>query len=252
MYTDTKSFQNHKVSNDTTPIADRLNGIDWSKTVDALMQRGFATLPVLLTEIECDEMARTFSNQTIFRSHIVMERYAFGRGDYKYFQYPLPGIVAELRNSIYPKLVNAANYWNKSITKPERYPETYQAFLDICHAGNQRRPTPLLLSYTAGGYCCLHQDLYGKHVFPFQVVFLLSEPGRDFDGGELLLTESDPKESGRAEVVPLLKGQAVIFAVDALPKLGAQGFRRTNLRHGVSKIRSGSRQTLGIIFHDAK
>lgn len=181
-----------------------------------------------------------------------MERYAFGRGEYKYFSYPLPDLVATLREALYHRLAPIANRWHTAMRIEERFPANHSEFLRVCRESGQKRPTPLLLRYEANDYCCLHQDLYGKHVFPLQVVFLLDEPGRDFQGGELMLTESDPKKPGRAEVIPLRQGDGVVFAVNHRPVRSARGFYRANLRHGVSKLHGGQRQTLGIIFHDAK
>jgi hypothetical protein len=181
-----------------------------------------------------------------------MERYAFGRGEYKYFRYPLPDVVGRLRQSLYPHLAPIANRWHDAMRIAERFPPTHNEFREVCHAAGQQRPTPLLLRYQTGDYCCLHQDLYGGHVFPFQAIFLLNEPGRDFEGGELLLTESNPKKPGRADVVPLHQGDAVVLAVNYRPVRSARGFYRASLRHGVSRLHKGHRHTLGIIFHDAK
>jgi hypothetical protein len=180
-----------------------------------------------------------------------MGRHGFGRGEYRYFAYPLPGLVDALRNAVYPRLARVANRWNASMGLAVRYPATHAEFIDRCHAAGQRRPTPLLLRYGAGDYNCLHQDLYGEHVFPLQVAILLSEPGRDFQGGEFVLTEQRPRVQSRAEVVPLRQGDAVVFAVHQRPVQGTRGCYRVNLRHGVSRLRSGHRHTLGVIFHDA-
>ncbi len=229
----------------------RIADTDWQDVEDDLDRDGYAVLPGLLTQAQCEELAAGYGDETRFRSRIVMERYAFGRGEYKYFSYPLPDIVASLRQSLYPRLAPIANRWHAAMRLEARFPATHEEFLDICHAAGQRRPTPLLLRYQAGDYCCLHQDLYGDHVFPFQAIFLLNEPGRDFEGGELLLAESNPKQPGRADVVPLRQGDAVVLAVNHRPVRSARGYYRANLRHGVGRLRNGERHTLGIIFHDA-
>jgi hypothetical protein len=193
-----------------------------------------------------------YGNDSHFRSRIMMARHSFGRGEYKYFAYPLPRLVTKLREELYPGLAVIANRWNEAMRIEVRYPADHAEFLGRCHAGGQGRPTPLLLQYVAGDYNCLHQDLYGDHVFPLQVAILLSEPGHDFEGGEFVLTEQRPRMQSRAAVVPLRQGDGVVFAVHHRPVQGARGNYRVNLRHGVSKIRSGKRHTLGIIFHDAK
>ncbi|OWQ45501.1 proline hydroxylase [Roseateles noduli] len=231
---------------------DLVTALDWSTVEDDLGQDGFAVLPSLLTPAQCADIAGYFPEDERFRSRIVMERYAFGRGEYKYFSYPLPDVVGALRHALYEPLAPIANRWNKAMRINERFPPTHDEFRAICHAAGQRRPTPLLLRYQPNDYCCLHQDLYGDHVFPFQVIFLLNEPGRDFEGGELLLTQSDSKGAGRADVVPLRQGDAVVLAVNHRPVRSTRGFHRASLRHGVSRLHSGLRHTLGIIFHDAK
>lgn len=230
----------------------RIDVIDWQCIEDTLTRDGFAMLPTLLTPAQCRDVAGYFMQDERFRSHIVMERYAFGRGQYKYFRYPLPDRIAQLRNTLYPYLAPIANRWHALMRMEERFPATHAEFREICHRAGQQRPTPLLLRYQAKDYCCLHQDLYGEHVFPFQVIVLLDEPGRDFEGGELLLTDSNPKKPGRAEVVTLRQGQAVILAVNSRPVRSARGFYRVNLRHGVSQLHWGQRHALGIIFHDAR
>ncbi len=230
----------------------RVAAADWGAVEDGLGRDGFAVLPALLTPAQCEELAAGFFDESRFRSRIVMERYAFGRGEYKYFSYPLPDLVGSLRHALYPRLAPIANRWHAAMKMAERFPATHEEFLAICQAAGQRRPTPLLLRYQAGDYCCLHQDLYGDHVFPFQVIFLLNEPGRDFAGGELLLAESNPKGPGRADVVPLGQGDAVVLAVNHRPIRSARGYYRASLRHGVSRLRHGQRHTLGIIFHDAR
>lgn len=242
------------VMDDPAPLAPEaaIATTDWHIVEDALGRDGFCVLPALLTPAQCKEIAGYFPEEERFRSRIVMERYAFGRGEYKYFRYPLPQPVAQLRHALYPHLVPIANRWHGLLRLDGRFPARHDEFRAICHAAGQQRPTPLLLRYQAGDYCCLHQDLYGEHVFPFQGIFLLDEPGRDFGGGELLLTESNPKRPGRADVVPLRQGDAVVLAVNHRPMRSARGCYRANLRHGVSRLHWGQRHALGIIFHDAR
>jgi hypothetical protein len=225
--------------------------IDWQALGAELDAYGCARISGLLNPEDCAATAALYERDTLFRSTVVMARHGFGRGEYRYFAYPLPDVVQELRTALYPPLAEVANRWNAALGLPERFPEDHAAFLDRCHAAGQTRPTPLLLRYGEGDYNCLHQDLYGAHVFPLQVAVLLSEPGRDFQGGEFVLTEQRPRMQSRAEVVPLSQGDAVVFAVHHRPVTGARGPYRVNLRHGVSRLRSGSRHTLGIIFHDA-
>lgn len=229
-----------------------IEALDWRVLEATLAKEGFAVLPKLLNRATCQELAALYTESERFRSRIVMERYAFGRGEYQYFSYPLPDTVADLRTRLYGQLAPIANRWHAALKMEGRFPAAHSEFKAICHEAGQCRPTPLLLSYQENDYCCLHQDLYGEHVFPFQVVFLLNEPGLDFTGGELILTESDPKKPGRAEVVDLSQGQAVVFAVNSRPARSTRGFYRISMRHGVSRIHSGARRTLGIIFHDAR
>ncbi|MGH9854461.1 MAG: 2OG-Fe(II) oxygenase [Blastocatellia bacterium] len=205
----------------------------------------------LITPEECDALVRLYPVDGAFRSRVVMARHGFGSGEYKYFSYPLPDIVSRLRTVIYPQLAPIANRWNAAMGIDARYPAELDDFIARCHAAGQLRPTPLLLQYEAGDYNCLHQDLYGERVFPLQLTILLSEPGRDFTGGEFVLTAQRPRRQSRAEVVPLRQGDAVVFAVHHRPAQGARGVYRVNLRHGVSRLRSGRRHPLGIIFHDA-
>jgi hypothetical protein len=235
-----------------SPIARRVDAIDWTNIGADLDAQGCAVIEKLLPPQECTALAALYPDDGHFRSRIVMGRHGFGRGEYKYFSYPLPDLIAELRPALYAPLSGAANRWNEAMGIDTRYPESHQAFLKRCHAAGQTRPTPLLLQYGEGDYNCLHQDLYGEHVFPLQVAILLSEPGRDFTGGEFVLTEQRPRMQSRPEVVPLRQGDAVVFAVHHRPVQGSRGFYRVNLRHGVSRIRSGRRHTLGVIFHDAK
>jgi len=233
-------------------IAARVGAIDWEQAESELDTQGCAVLKSLLSLAQCRVLAALYLDDAHFRSRIVMGRHGFGRGEYKYFSYPLPEVIAGLRPALYARLQGIANCWNEAMGIDIRYPEQHDAFLKRCHAAGQTRPTPLLLQYEAGDYNCLHQDLYGEHVFPLQVAILLSEPGRDFSGGEFVLTEQRPRMQSRAEVVPLCQGDAVAFAVHVRPVKGTRGFYRVNMRHGVSRIRSGHRHTLGVIFHDAK
>ena len=225
---------------------------DWVRISSDLDERGYAQMGRLLPADECEAIAAMYSDESSFRSCVVMSRHGFGRGEYKYFNYPLPSIVRELRTALYSYLVPIANRWNEAIRIKTRYPESHAEFVRRCHNAGQVKPTPLLLQYGEGDYNCLHQDLYGEHVFPIQVAMLLSEPGKDFTGGEFVLTEQRPRMQSRAEVVFLRQGDAVAFAVRHRPVRGTLGFYRTNLRHGVSRIRSGRRFTIGIIFHDAQ
>jgi hypothetical protein len=230
----------------------RVGALDWVQTTGELDAHGCAVLKGLLTTEECRDIVALYPDDAHFRSRIVMGRHGFGRGEYKYFSYPLPEPIAGLRLALYARLQELANRWNETMGIDIRYPDRHEAFLKRCHDADQTRPTPLLLQYEAGDYNCLHQDLYGGHVFPLQVAILLSEPGRDFTGGEFVLTEQRPRMQSRAEVVPLAQGDGVAFAVHHRPVHGTRGAYRVNLRHGVSRIRSGHRHTLGIIFHDAK
>lgn len=233
-------------------IDSRVRAIDWARIGAHLDAHGWAMLDGILSPEECERIAGLYEGGGRFRSHIVMARHGFGRGEYKYFSYPLPGIIADLRTTIYPRLAPIADRWNEAMGIDVRYPAEHRDFLARCHEAGQTRPTPLLLQYGADDYNALHQDLYGEHVFPFQVAFLLSEPGRDFTGGEFVLVEQRPRMQSRAEVVPLRRGDGVIFSVSHRPVKGARGYYRVNLRHGVSRLRSGHRHTVGVIFHDAK
>jgi hypothetical protein len=232
-------------------IAERLNGVAWQRVEADLDAYGGAMLERLLTPHECEAVTAMYPDDAAFRSRIVMTRHGFGRGEYKYFRYPLPDLVERLRMDLYPRLAPIANRWNEALRIDVRYPERHTEFLQRCHDAGQPRPTPLLLQYGEGDYNCLHQDLYGEHVFPIQVAVLLSEPERDFAGGDFVLTEQRPRMQSRVEVVPLRQGDAVAFAVHHRPVQGTRGTYRVNLKHGVSRIRRGHRHTLGIIFHDA-
>lgn len=225
--------------------------INWSTITNELDKQGSAIVPSLLTPQQCEEIIALYSQATLFRSRIVMQRYNFGKGEYQYFRYPLPDIVANLREQLYPPLATVANRWNQLMKIDVSYPLGHADFIAQCHAAGQVRPTPLLLRYGEGDYNCLHQDLYGELVFPLQLAILLSEPGRDFSGGEFVLTEQRPRMQSRADVVPLRQGDAVVFAVYQRPVQGARGVYRVNMRHGVSRLRGGQRYTLGVIFHDA-
>jgi hypothetical protein len=230
----------------------RVAGFDWPLIEQALDSQGSALLPRLLSRDECNSMVALYQNDDLFRSRVVMERHGFGRGEYKYFCYPLPSLVEELRSDLYPYLAPVANRWNTALSIETQFPDVHSEFLARCHTAGQVKPSPLLLRYVAGDYNCLHQDLYGEHVFPLQVAILLSQPGSDFEGGEFVMTEQRPRMQSRAEVVPLRQGDGVIFTVHHRPVTGKRGVYRVNLRHGVSRIRAGKRHTLGIIFHDAQ
>jgi uncharacterized protein len=233
-------------------LAERVAALDWAAVATDLDAYGCATTGPLLTAPECTALAGTYSSDAPFRSRVVMARHGFGRGEYKYFAYPLPETIADLRRALYAPLATIANRWNEAMGVAPRYPAEHTAFLKRCHAAGQTKPTPLLLQYGPGDYNCLHQDLYGEHVFPLQVAFLLSRPDADFTGGEFVLTEQRPRMQSRAEVVPLRQGEGVIFPVHHRPVQGTRGTYRVTMRHGVSRLRSGKRHTAGIIFHDAK
>lgn len=225
---------------------------DWTAIETALDQEGWAVLPGLLAPPSCADLAASYDADALFRSTVTMARHGFGRGEYRYFAYPLPPLVSALRTALYPHLAEVANRWQARMGLERRFPDGHAAFLAECHADGQARPTPLLLRYGPGDYNCLHQDLYGEHVFPLQAAVLLSAPGTDFEGGELVLTEQRPRMQSRAAVVPLTQGDAVVFAVNQRPIRGSRGDYRVTMRHGVSAIRRGQRHTLGIIFHDAR
>ena len=230
----------------------RMGEHDWERVAADLSAHGNAVIEKLMAPNECAAMAALYHQEEHFRSHIVMARHGFGKGEYRYFRYPLPDLLGGLRTALYARLAPIANDWNERMGEPARYPAAHRDFLQMCHKAGQTRPTPLLLQYAAGDFNALHQDLYGELAFPIQVAILLSEPGRDFMGGEFVLTEQRPRMQSRAEVVPLRQGDAVAFAVHNRPVQGTKGHYRVNLRHGVSRVRSGQRHTLGIIFHDAK
>jgi uncharacterized protein len=233
-------------------IAARVESLDWAGASGDLDRYGCGMLPGLLGSEECRTVAGLYQSDSMFRSRVVMARHGFGRGEYKYFDYPLPELISALRSALYARLVPTANRWNEEMGIAVRYPDDHGEFIDRCHRAGQIRPTPLLLQYQADDYNCLHQDVYGEHIFPLQVAILLSRPGRDFTGGEFVMTEQRPRMQSRVEVVPLSQGDAVVFTVRQRPVQGGRGIYRVNLRHGVSRIRSGLRHTLGIILHDAQ
>jgi uncharacterized protein len=233
-------------------IAERIAALDGQGVATALDAYGYVVLPSLLGAEDCRALAALYDEEAGFRKRVVMERHAYGRGEYKYFAYPLPALVAELRTALYARLAPIANRWNEAMGREPRYPAEHAAYLDRCHRAGQIRPTPLLLRYAEGDYNRLHQDLYGEQVFPLQATFLLCAPGADFTGGEFVLVEQRPRMQSRAEIVPLAQGDGVIFAVRQRPVKGTRGFHRVAMRHGVSRLRSGHRLTLGVIFHDAK
>jgi len=233
-------------------FAARVAALDWAAIAAALDADGHALIPGLLNAADCTALATLYEQETCFRSRVVMARHGFGQGEYQYFAYPLPEPVAALRTACYPQLAPIANRWNAAMGIATRYPDRHADYLARCRAAGQLRPTPLLLQYQAGDYNCLHQDLYGDEVFPIQLAVLLSAPGRDFTGGEFVLTEQRPRRQSRPMVVPLSQGDAVLFAVNQRPMPGTRGTYRVTLRHGVSQVRSGRRHTLGIIFHDAR
>src|SRR5882672_2644394 len=232
--------------------AHRIEHIDWTRVGERLDGDGCAIVTGLLAPAQAQDLIECYAAAERFRSRVVMARHGFGRGEYQYFRYPLPEIVAAMRAGLYPQLAAIANRWNQSLGVETQYPPTHAAYLKRCHAAGQTKPTPLLLQYGAGDYNCLHQDVYGELVFPLQVAFLLSRPGEDFTGGEFVLTEQRPRMQSRVEIVPLVQGEGVIFPVHHRPVQGTRGSYRVNMRHGVSRLRAGKRHTLGIIFHDAR
>ncbi len=234
-------------------IQQRIDAVDWSNAEESLSARGYAVTNPILSSEECASIIALYNDDSRFRSQVIMERHRFGVGDYKYFANPLPQTVANLRTSAYPHLAKVANEWAEAFgEKKPPFPLDHAAFLKICHKAGQTKPTPLILHYEAGGYNCLHQDLYGEVAFPLQMVFLLGQPGRDWEGGEFLLVEQQPRAQSKAEVVPANQGQTIVFTTRYRPVKGSRGHYRVNLRHGVSRVHRGTRYTLGIIFHDAK
>jgi hypothetical protein len=234
-------------------IEQRIQSLDWKTAAESLSDRGYAITAPILSDAECSSLVALYNDASKFRSHIIMERYRFGTGDYKYFDNPLPKVVAQLRSSAYPHLAEVANHWAESLGEnASQYPREHTAFLKTCHKARQTKPTPLMLHYEAGGYNCLHQDLYGDVSFPLQMVFLLGQHGRDWDGGEFILVEQQPRAQSKPQVVLANQGEAIIFTTRYRPVKGSRGYYRVNLRHGVSRVHRGTRFTLGIIFHDAK
>ncbi|MCG8907274.1 2OG-Fe(II) oxygenase [Pseudomonas sp. DP-17] len=235
----------------TRSLADLISTLDWPALARQLDADGHAVIPGLLDRAQCEAFRALYDQDGPFRSRVVMARHNFGLGEYRYFAYPLPASLQELREAFYPPLRVIANTWQERMGTGIEYPPDHATFLDQCHAAGQRRPTPLLLRYRAGDYNCLHQDLYGELAFPLQVAILLSRPGEEFTGGEFVLTEQRPRMQSRAAVVPLQQGTAVVFTVAQRPVRGVRGYHRVNLRHGVSRLHTGERFTLGLIFHDA-
>jgi hypothetical protein len=234
-------------------IEQRIQSLDWKTTAESLSDRGYAITAPILSDMECNSLVALYNDAGKFRSHIIMERYRFGIGDYKYFANPLPEVVAQIRSSTYPHLAEVANHWAENLGEnASQYPPAHAAFLKTCHKASQTKPTPLMLHYEAGGYNCLHQDLYGDVSFPLQMVFLLGQHGRDWDGGEFILVEQQPRAQSKPQVVLANQGEAIIFTTRYRPVKGSRGYYRVNLRHGVSRVHRGTRFTLGIIFHDAK
>lgn len=234
-------------------IRERIDALDWKSPAESLSQRGYAVTAPILSLEECASLRAMYGDASRFRSQIIMERFRFGAGDYKYFGHPLPAIVSALRTAAYPHLAEVANQWAEVLgEKSPRFPEDHAAFLKICRKAGQTKPTPLLLHYETGGFNCLHQDIYGEVAFPLQMVFLLGQEGRDWEGGEFLLVEQQPRAQSKAEVVRADQGQAIIFTTRYRPVRGTRGYYRVNMRHGVSRVHRGTRYTLGIIFHDAK
>ena len=236
----------------SSSIAQRVQRLDWEKLESGLGENGYAHTEAVLSPQECRQLIELYPDDRRFRSHIDMARFRFGLGDYKYFADPLPATIQELRRNFYPPLAAVANRWMENLGSREHFPDGLDDFLKVCHRHGQKRPTPLLLRYTAGGYNCLHQDIYGEVAFPLQVAFFLSQPGNDYEGGEFLLMEQRPRAQSRGEVVTPRQGEAVIFTTRYRPVRGSRGYYRVNIRHGVSRVKSGERYTLGIIFHDAK
>jgi uncharacterized protein len=238
---------------DCDSIAQRVGSLDWKTAAGSLSDRGYAITAPILSDAECNSLVALYNDAGKFRSHIIMERYRFGIGDYKYFANPLPEAVAQLRSSAYSYLAEVANHWAETLGEnAAQYPREHAAFLKTCHKAGQTKPTPLMLHYEVGGYNCLHQDLYGDVSFPLQMVFLLGQRGHDWEGGEFILVEQQPRAQSKPQVVLANQGEAIIFTTRYRPVKGSRGFYRVNLRHGVSRVHRGTRFTLGIIFHDAK
>jgi hypothetical protein len=248
---DTRTLPDTRLAATAATIQGRVENIDWGKVYADLDAQGWAVVPQFLTHAEADFIAGLYDQEQGFRSQVIMARHGFGRGEYKYFSYPLPSLIQELRTAAYPRLAPIANQWHERMGKEVRFPDGHAAFLERCHQAGQVRPTPLLLEYGPEDYNCLHRDLYGEHVFPIQIAILLDQPDKDFKGGEFVMTEQRPRMQTRAMVLPLQKGDAAIFAVNSRPMKGVRGDYQVKLNHGVSKLYTGKRHTLGVIFHDA-
>ena len=233
-------------------IHSRISSLDWPRILTSLRESGYARTGEVLTPQECGDLRALYANDALFRSKVVMARHRFGLGEYKYFSYPLPGPVADLRESLYAHLVEIANEWSAKLGSEFEYPEMHRDFIKLCHAAGQKRPTPLMLRYESGGYNCLHQDLYGAVYFPLQTVFMLDQPDSDFEGGEFVLVEQRPRAQSAAHVISPKQGEGVIFTTRWRPVQGSRGHYRVNIRHGVSAVTRGLRHTLGIVYHDAE
>ncbi|MEN0055834.1 MAG: 2OG-Fe(II) oxygenase [Mucilaginibacter sp.] len=233
-------------------IQERINQLNWADIATAMDNKGFAQVKGVLTNHECDSLTAVYNDEQLYRKTIVMERHHYGQGEYKYFNYPLPELVQQLRESVYPKLAPIANNWMQLLGKEQRFPDSLEQLLQHCHEHEQLRPTPLILQYTAGGYNAMHQDLYGEVFFPMQLVFILDEPGTDYEGGEFILMEQKPREQSRVRVVQPAKGDMLLFTTSYRPAKGSKGYHRVNMKHGVGELMAGKRRSMGIIFHDAK
>ncbi len=246
-------FRTESVGQRPVPsLQQRLSSFDWQSCTESIWQRGYAQLPQLLIEEECKHLIALYADDSHFRSHIVMSRYRFGQGDYKYFRYPLPPVVQTIRELAYPALAEMANRWNVALGWADKFPSRHVEFIKRCRKAGQTKPTPLLLHYETGDYNCLHQDIYGGVVFPLQMTVFLSRIGADYEGGEFVLVEQQPRAQSRAEVITPGQGEIVVFTTRYRPVQGSRGYYRVNVRHGVSRVKTGSRYTLGIIFHDAE
>ncbi|WP_420428982.1 2OG-Fe(II) oxygenase [Kordiimonas sp.] len=232
-------------------LTERVEQLDWTVAQESLFEHGFAKLGPLLSPAECSYFRARYDDEVLYRSHIHMARYGFGKGEYKYFSYPLPDPLTTIRSASYTPLSMIANHWNERLSRDTRYPDSHDGYIAHCHEKGQKRPTPLILKYGAGDYNCLHQDLYGEEYFPFQMAVMLSKPEEEFTGGEFVLVENRPRMQSRPQVVSLKQGEAIVFAVNERPRLGSRGYHRTTLRHGVSEVTSGTRYMLGVIYHDA-
>jgi hypothetical protein len=233
-------------------LKDRIDSLNWTAISAGMDNKGYTLVKNILTTDECDALTAQYHDEQLYRKTIVMERHHYGRGEYKYFKYPLPCLIQQLRETVYPKLAPIANNWMQQLNKDQRFPDNLDELLQLCHAQEQLRPTPLILQYTQGGYNAMHQDLYGEIFFPMQLVFVLDEPGTDYEGGEFILLEQKPREQSRAMVLKPQKGDMVLFTTNFRPAKGSKGYHRVNMKHGISEITAGQRRSMGIIFHDAK